>query len=124
MTDATLAHAFPDLTDKQALMAQLAEALEFARYLEMTQKGLQSRTGGELQEFIDSAGLPEEIEAAGKTVRASMLEILNRVNEEDLKQARYAGLLTPDNFTDGLKAKHTMILSRGRLSEREEEREA
>lgn len=65
--------------------------------------------------------MTEEIEAAGETANATILSILNRVSEEDLERGRNTGLLTPDDFTGALK--RTLSLSRGRSSDREEERE-
>ena len=124
MTDTRMARAYPDLSEGQALMALLSETLEIARDLETTHRDLKAAKGDALDSLIASAGLPEEIEAAGRAAQATALDILNRVSEEDLESGPNAGLLTPDDFTDALKAKRTMSLARGRSSERENEREA
>jgi|GEM_PF-2981200 len=124
MTDAKLAHAFPDLTDSQALLARLAETLEMARHLEATLQAINVATGAALDELIQTAGLPEELEAAGQSMRATIMHDLARISEQDLEQGRNAGLLTPGDYTDALKAKRTLSLSRGRSVEREQDREA
>jgi len=123
MTDTRIAHAFPDLSEGQALLALLSETLEMARDLEMTQREIKGADAQRAKSLIASAGLTEEIEAAGETAKATILSILNRVIEEDLERGRNTGLLTPDDFTGALKAKRTLSLSRGRSSDREEQRE-
>lgn len=122
MTDAHIAHAFPDLTESQALLAQLSETLEMARDLEMTRRDIKEASGASLRELIASAGLPEEIEGAAKTAQATVVEILSRISEQDLLNGRDKGLLTHDDYTEALKAKRTLILSRGRSSDRDHER--
>lgn len=83
MTDC-IAHAFSDLSEGQALLAQLSEILEMTRQDHKTTKG------DALDELIASAGLPEEIEAAGKTMQTTIVNILTRVSERDLEQGREA----------------------------------
>ena len=124
MTDTRIAHAFPTLSDDQSLLALLSETLEMTRDLEMTQRALKEASGAKLQELIESAGLPEEIEGAEKVARATVIEILSRISEHDLEVGRDKGFLSPDDYREALKAKRTLSLARGRDSERETERGA
>jgi hypothetical protein len=123
MTDTRIAHAFSGLSDDQSLLALLSETLEMTRDLEMTQRALKEASGAKLQELIESAGLPEEIEGAAKTAQVTIVEILSRISEQDLQDGRDKGPLTPDDYTEALKAKRTLSLARGRSAEREDERE-
>jgi len=126
MTDTRIAHAFPDLSEGQALLALLSETLEMARDMKLTQSGIDAAgTGTErAKDLIASAGLVSEIEAAQKTAHMTVVEILARVSEDDLKLGRDKGLLSPEDFTEALTAKRTMSLARGRSAEQERDLEA
>jgi len=124
MTEARIAHAHPDLSDDQALLALLGETLEMARDLEITRRGLQEKSGAELSALVKSAGLPEEIESAAKAAQTTVLEILSRISEQALEAGRDKGFLSPEDYREALKAKRTLSLSRGRATERENGREA
>jgi len=124
MTDTHISHAFPDLSEGQALLALLSETLEMARDLEMTQQNLKAANGDALESLIVSAGLPEEIEAAGKAAQATVIQILNRVSEQDLQDGYNKGVLTEDDYREALTAMRHLSLSRGRSAEREHDREA
>jgi len=126
MTDAQLAHAFPDLTEAQALLALLSETLEMARDMKLTQSDLEAAGVGteQAKELIASAGLTEEIAAAEKTAHATVVQILSRVSEQDLEEGRDKGLLTTEDYQEALTAKRTMSLSKSRSTERESEHEA
>ena len=67
--------------------------------------------------------LTDEIAAAEKTAHATIVQILSRVSEQDLQEARNQGLLTPEDHKEALKAKRTLSLSKSRSFERENERE-
>jgi len=124
MTDAHIAHAFPDLSEAQAQLAVLSETLEMACNMRLTLSALEAAGTERAKEIIASAGSPEEIAAAEKMARATVLKILTRISEDDLQAGREAGLLTPEDFDEALKAKRTLSLSRGRSTEREHDREA
>lgn len=123
MTDTRIAHAFPGLSDAPSLPALLSEMQDMTRDLEITQRALKEASGAKLQELIESAGLPEEIEGAAKTAQVAIVEILSRIAEQDLQDGRDKGLLTPDDYTEALKVKRTLSLARGRSTEREDERD-
>lgn len=125
MTNTQIARAFPGLSEGQALVALLGETLEMARDMKLTQNDLEVAGAGteQAKSLIESAGLSEEIEAAEKTAHATVVEILARVSEDDLKDGLNKGLLTPDDHREALKAKRTLSLARGRSAEREDERE-
>lgn len=124
MTDTRIAHAFPDLSEGQALLARLSEAFEMARDLEMTQRVIDDADAERAKALIASAGSPEELAVAEKTARATVLGLLERVSEDDLKVGLEAGLLLPEDYQDALKAMRAMSLNRGRSTEREHDREA
>lgn len=124
MTNTRIAHAFPDLSEGQALLALLSETLELARDLEMTQREIKCADAEQAQALIASAGLADEIAAAERTAHATVLEILARVSEDDLKAGRDNGLLLHEDYQDALKAKRSLSLLRGRSGERDHEREA
>ncbi|OEJ64246.1 hypothetical protein [Magnetovibrio blakemorei] len=123
MTNTRIAHAFPDLSEGQALLALLSETLELARDLEMTQREIKGANAELTQAIIASAGLADEIEAAEKTAHATIVEILARVSEGDLKAGRDNGLLLPEDYQEALKAMRILSLSRGHSTGREDERE-
>lgn len=124
MTDTRIAHAFPTLSEDQALLARLCETLEMAQNLEIAQRDMKKASGAELQELIESAGLPEEIEGAEKAARAAIIDILSRISEHDLEAGRDKGFLSPDDYREALKAKRTLSLARGRTPEKDRERDA
>ena len=124
MTDTRIAHAFPDLSEGQALLARLSATFEMARDLKMTQREIDGADAGRAKEIIDSAGSPEELSEAEKTAHATVLKILARISEDDLKAGLEAGLLLPEDYQDALKAMRAMSLNRGRSTEREHDREA
>lgn len=123
MTDSQLAHAYPGLSKEQALLAVLSETLEMARDMKITQSRIKAAGPGQVKELIASAGFEEELETAEKTAEATMTILLRHMSEQDLQDGRDKGLLTPEDYQEALTAKRTMSLSRGRSSEREEERE-
>ena len=125
MTDTHIAHAFPNLSEGQALLALLSETLEMARDMKLTQSDLEAAGVGteQAKELITSAGLKEEIAAAEKTAHATVVQILTRVSEQDLQDGRDKGLLTSDDYQEALTAKRTLSLARGRAQAHETERE-
>jgi len=123
MTDTRIAHAFPDLTEGQALLAQLSGIFEMARDLEMTQREIDGADAQRAKKLIASAGSPEELSVAEKTAHATILGILTLVSEDDLKAGLEAGLLLPEDYQEALKAMRAMSLNRGRSTEREHDRE-
>lgn len=126
MTDARLAHAFPDLSEGQALLALLSETLELARGIEEAQREIEAAevSSGQVHGLASIVGLPEELHAAEQTVQGTILELLARVSEHDLQAGRDTGLLSPEDYREALKAKRTLSLGRGRTEERENERGA
>ena len=126
MTDAQIAHAQPNLSEAQALLALLSETLEMARDMKITQSELEAAGADTAQakDLITSAGLVSEIEAAEKTAHATVVQILTQVSEQDLQDGRDKGLLTPEDYQEALTAKRTLSLARGRSSERDHDREA
>ena len=67
--------------------------------------------------------LTEEIAAAEKTAQATIVQILSRVSEQDLQEARNQGLLTPEDHQEALKSKRTLNLKKSRSANRELEQE-
>jgi len=123
MINTRIAHAFPDLSEGQALLARLSEIFEMARDLKMTQGEIDGADAQRAKELIASAGSPEELSVAEKTAHATVLGILARISEDDLKAGLEAGLLLPEDYQDALKAMRAMGLEQRHSTEREEERE-
>ena len=81
MTDTRIAHAYPNLSEGQALLALLSETLELARDLAMTHQDLKEARGAKLQELMGREGLTEEIDGAAKTAQETVVEILSRISD-------------------------------------------
>jgi DNA-directed RNA polymerase alpha subunit len=126
MTKAQITHAFPDLSEGQALLALLSETLEMARSMKLAQIEMNAvkANAQQMESLISSAGLPDEISAAEKAAHTTIVEILARITEQDLEAGRNKGILSPDDYQEALTAKRTLSLARGRTDERDHEHEA
>lgn len=127
MTDARIARSHPGLSETESLVALLTESLELARGIELTRNDLGAAGGDDrrVRELLTAAGMAEEIESAGKTVQATVVDILARLSERDLQAGLDQGLLSPDDHAEALTILRTLSLARGRspLQERAHDRE-
>ncbi len=121
MSEARIAHAFPDLTEAQSLVALLGETLSMARDMKLVQSeiGEAGNDTQKVEDIISRTGLVAEIEAAEKTASTTIVEILAQVSEQDLKDGFDMGTLSSEDYREALTAKRTMSLARGRAPEQE-----
>ncbi len=125
MTEARIARVYPDLPEPLALVALFGETLGMAREMKVTRLEVDAAKGdaGQVAELVLRTGLEDEIEAAEKTATTTIVELLARVSEGDLRDGRDRGLLSPEDYGEVLTAKRTLSLQQSRAQSDERDRE-
>ncbi len=125
MTNTRIARAYPGLSEPLARLAFISEALEMTRRMKQSRREIDAAgtDGSQIAELLSQTGLVEEFETAEETVAATVVELLTQVSEEELREGRDSGLLTPEEYDEALTTKRTMSLEHSRSRQQEHDRE-
>lgn len=109
MTDVRIARCYPNLTTELARVAMLSDSLDVMRSMEMA-------TG-------DVAGTKEEVASAKQATSRTIVELISKISEQDLKVGLEKELISEEDYKDTVVALRRMELARNLPVEREDERE-